>query len=61
MGRWVHTCSGTHLDVIVGTETIQLVEQLQHSPLHLSVTFLLTGKPLQVELCVWGGGHSEGR
>lgn len=36
-----------HLDVTLGAESVQLIEQLQHGPLDLPVPLLLTGKPLQ--------------
>ena len=36
----------TYLDLAVGAEAVELVEQLQHGPLHLPVSLLLTGKPL---------------
>ena len=39
-----------HLDFAMGTEAIQLVQQLQHCPLNLTVPLLLTGKSLQQEI-----------
>ena len=31
----------THLDTLVAAETVQLVQEFQHCPLHLTVTTLL--------------------
>ena len=36
---------GTNLDLCVRLETIKLIEQLQHGPLYLPITSLLTVKP----------------
>ena len=36
----------TYLDVIVGRESVELIEQLQHGSLHLSVSSLLGVEPL---------------
>lgn len=45
--------TSTNLDLHVGLEAIQLVEKLQHGPLHLTVSSLLTVKP--------GGGEEQER
>lgn len=37
---------GTHLDSTIARETIQLVQQLQHCPLHFPITTLIAVKPL---------------
>ena len=36
----------THLDPVVRSETVELVQQFEHSPLHFTVTRLVTVKPL---------------
>ena len=34
----------------MGAKAIQLIQQLQHGPLHLTISLLLTGKPLQQQM-----------
>ena len=38
-----------YLDPFIAAETIQLVEKLEHRPLHLAVTALLGIKPLRTD------------
>ena len=38
--------NGLYLDIIIGRETVQLIEQLQHGSLNLSVSSLLSVKSL---------------